>query len=135
MSSSPAARARCGTSSGGQGSSRKSSLKASASFATRLPEPCLTSPATSDSGEVHVDLGVSPAVDVSDFISNTGVRVMGIATNFNGLTNAVRASNDTVYYLDRGLRLKASSIVPNPPGRATNASARAIISCLRPPMP
>ncbi|HYR31706.1 MAG TPA: hypothetical protein VEO93_07250, partial [Gemmatimonadales bacterium] len=44
---------------------------------------------------------------VSDFISNTGIKVQSIATNFNGRTNVVRA--DSIYYLDASLRLKATS--------------------------
>ena len=60
-----------------------------------------------DSGQVDVDFGMSPAVDVIDFISNSATKVRSIATNFNGLTNAARA--DSVYYLDEGLRLKATS--------------------------
>src|SRR5205814_10104852 len=59
------------------------------------------------SGPVAVDFGMSPAVDVIDFISNSATKVRSIATNFNGLTNAARA--DSVYYLDEGLRLKATS--------------------------
>src|SRR5207245_10405026 len=51
-----------------------------------------------DSGQVDVDFGMSPAVDVLDFISNSSTRVKAIATNFNGATNAARA--DSVYYLD-----------------------------------
>jgi hypothetical protein len=54
-----------------------------------------------------VDSGMSPGVQVSDFISNTGIRVSAIATNFNGRTNVVRA--DSIYYLDANLRLKATS--------------------------
>ena len=50
---------------------------------------------------------MSPAFQVSDFISNTGITIGSIATNFNGLTNAVRA--DSVYYLDQNLRLAATS--------------------------
>lgn len=73
---------------------------------------CVTGPATSDSGENHLDLGMTPAIDVSDFISNTGTRVSAIATNFNGTTNLVRA--DSIYFLDEGLRLKGS--VPAPVG-------------------
>src|SRR5207244_755913 len=53
------------------------------------------------------NFGMSPAVDVIDFISNSATKVRSIATNFNGLTNAARA--DSVYYLDEGLRLKATS--------------------------
>jgi len=58
-------------------------------------------------GEDHVDFGMSPGVNVSDFISNTGIHVTSIATNLNGLTNVVRA--DSIYYLDANLRLKATS--------------------------
>src|SRR5439155_20809092 len=60
-----------------------------------------------DSGQVDVDFGMSPAVDVLDFISNSSTRVKAIATNFNGATNAARA--DSIYYLDEGLRLKGTS--------------------------
>lgn len=67
--------------------------------------------AVSDSGEQDVDLGMSPGVDVSDFISNTATKVRSIATNFNGRTLAVRA--DSIYYLGEDLRLKATSIVPS----------------------
>ena len=58
-------------------------------------------------GEDHVATGMSPGVHVSDFISNTGIHVSSIATNFNGRTNVVRA--DSIYYLDSDLRLKATS--------------------------
>ena len=71
---------------------------------------CATAPVGSgirDSGQVDVDLGMSPAVAVNDFISNTATKIRSIATNFNGRTNAARA--DSVYYLDEGLRLKATS--------------------------
>ena len=66
-----------------------------------------------DSGENHRDVGVTPAIDVSDFISNTGSVITAIATNFNGGTNLVRASSpttraDSVYVLDEGLRLKGT---------------------------
>jgi hypothetical protein len=71
---------------------------------------CLTGGGTSDAGFADVDLGMSPGVDVSDFISNTGVRVSSIATNFNGGTNVVRA--DSIYFLDEGLRLKGASLAP-----------------------
>src|SRR5256886_2764751 len=60
-----------------------------------------------DSGQVDVDFGMFPAVDVLDFISNSSTRVKAIATNFNGATNAARA--DSIYYLDEGLRLKGTS--------------------------
>src|SRR5205814_9627624 len=42
---------------------------------------------------------------------NTGVHVVSIATNFNGLTNLVRAGTDSIYYLDEGLRLWGTSSV------------------------
>jgi hypothetical protein len=76
------------------------------------PTTCSTSPDTTgsgptDAGRNDVDLGMSPGVDVRDFISNTGSKVQSIATNFNGGTNLVRA--DSVYYLDEGLRLKGTS--------------------------
>jgi hypothetical protein len=75
---------------------------------------CFTSPDTVngpvDAGDNDRDLGMSPGVDVSDFISNTGVKITAIATNFNGGTNVVRA--DSVYYLDEGLRLKGTSVAP-----------------------
>jgi len=76
---------------------------------------CRTSPDTTglgprDQGDNDTDFGMSPGVDVSDFISNTGVKISSIATNFNGLTNVVRA--DSVYFLDEGLRLKGASVAP-----------------------
>ena len=71
------------------------------------PAPCFTSSDTRDSGEADIDFGMSPAVNVSDFISNTGINVASIATNFNGRTDVVRA--DSIYYLDEFLRLKATS--------------------------
>lgn len=62
-----------------------------------------------DGGTDDQDLGMSPGVHVSDFISNTGVHVEAVATNFNGLTNLVRAGTDSIYYLDQGLRLWGTS--------------------------
>jgi hypothetical protein len=86
---------------------------------------CRTSPPDSlgretfDTGDNDEDLGMSPAVDVSDFISNTGVKVASIATNFNGGTNLVRA--DSMYVLDEGLRLKgASPVAPGAYGMDMN---------------
>jgi hypothetical protein len=64
-----------------------------------------------DAGTDDQDLGMSPGVHVSDFISNTGVHVVSIATNFNGLTNLVRATSDSTYYLDEGLRLWGTSAI------------------------
>ena len=76
---------------------------------------CFTSPdhtATGpvDTGDNDRDFGMSPTIDVSDFISNTGVKISSIASNFNGETNVVRA--DSIYYLDEGLRLKGTSVSP-----------------------
>ena len=68
------------------------------------------------SGENHLDKGMTPAIDVSDFISNTGVRILSIATNKNGQTNLVRA--DSVYILDEGLRLKGTACPLNASGSA-----------------
>ena len=65
---------------------------------------------TSDSGENDRDLGVTPSIDVSDFISNTGVNIHSIATNFNGATNLVRA--DSIYFLDEGMKLKGTTPAP-----------------------
>ncbi|HEV8265210.1 MAG TPA: hypothetical protein VGQ06_09670 [Gemmatimonadales bacterium] len=78
---------------------------------------CTTGPGQTDGGENDVDLGMSPGVDVSDFISNTGIKVQSIATNFNGLTNAVRA--DSIYYLDEDLRRKSTSAASPGTGLAT----------------
>lgn len=92
------------------------------SYTTRAPlvhgaandTTCFTSPDTLngpvDGGDNDIDFGMSPGVDVSDFISNTGVKITSIATNFNGGTNVVRA--DSIYYLDEGLRLKGTSVAP-----------------------
>ena len=77
---------------------------------------------TSDSGESHRDLGMTPAIDVSDFISNTGVHIHAIATNFNGGTNMVRA--DSIYFLDEGLKLKGTT--PAPLGDGTTVEELAV---------
>src|SRR5262245_16292262 len=66
--------------------------------------------ATADTGENHRDLGITPLIDVSDFISNTGVRIHSVATNFNGGTNLVRA--DSIYFLDEGMKLKGTAEAP-----------------------
>lgn len=55
------------------------------------------------SGGFQQDFGVSPSIDVSDFISNTAIPVSSVAVNFNGLTNLIRA--DSIYVLDESLRL------------------------------
>ena len=52
----------------------------------------------------EIDRGISPAIRVSDFISNTATKVVGVAVNFNGHTNMVRTT-DSIYALDVGLRL------------------------------
>jgi hypothetical protein len=81
-----------------------------------MPAPCITGGDTtfgvftSDSGENHLDKGMTPAIDVSDFISNTGVNIHSIATNFNGGTNMVRA--DSIYFLDEGMKLKGTAAAP-----------------------
>jgi hypothetical protein len=88
---------------------RKPLLHGSGTF-----QSCTTDPGglglTGDAGDNDVDLGMSPGVDVSDFISNTATTVRSIATNFNGRTNAVRA--DSIYYIGEDLRLKGTSIIP-----------------------
>lgn len=75
-----------------------------------MPAPCSTSLFTADSGENHFDLGMTPAIDVSDFISNTGVNIQSVAINFNGGTNLVRA--DSIYFLDEGMKLKGTAPAP-----------------------
>src|SRR5207302_66545 len=72
---------------------------------TSTPDSCLMNDVIPESGTDDQDFGASPGTNVSDFISNTGVHVVAVATNFNGLTNLVRTSNDSIYYLDEGLRL------------------------------
>jgi len=78
---------------------------------------CSTGNATRDSGQVDIDFGMSPGREVSDFIANTGIRVVSVATNFNGLTNAVRA--DSIYYLDQDLRRMVTSAAPPGPSPLT----------------
>jgi len=79
---------------------------------------CFTSSAgaagPSDAGEDHQDFGMSPGVEVSDFISNTATKVQSIATNFNGGTNLVHA--DSIYFLDEGLKLKGTACSEVAPG-------------------
>src|SRR6266576_1049208 len=67
-------------------------------------------PIVSDSGENDRDVGVTPYIDVSDFISNTGVTLHSVATNFNGGTNMVRA--DSIYFLDEGMKVKGTAPAP-----------------------
>ena len=78
---------------------------------------CSTGNGTRDSGQVDIDFGMSPGREVSDFIANTGIRVVSVATNFNGLTNAVRA--DSIYYLDQDLRRMVTSAAPPGPSPLT----------------
>src|SRR6266480_595173 len=78
---------------------------------TRPANSCLMGSVIPEAGTDDQDFGMSPATHVSDFISNTGVHVVSIATNFNGLTNLVRAGTDSIYYLDEGLRLWGTSSV------------------------
>ena len=58
------------------------------------------------------DLGVSPALDVRNQITNTSTAVHAIGVNFNGLTNLIRA--DSVFVLDRDLRLKGIMVIGGP---------------------
>jgi hypothetical protein len=75
---------------------------------------------TSDSGRNDRDKGMTPAIDVSDFISVTGVKIRAIATNFNGGTNLVHAGSatvaDSIYFLDEGLKLKGTACSEAAPG-------------------
>jgi hypothetical protein len=52
----------------------------------------------------QIDLGVSPAADVSDFTANTFSQVSGVAINFDGTLSAVRG--DSTYLLNQSLRLQ-----------------------------
>ena len=97
--------------------SAKDSLRSVSDSCNMAPAPVLIP----ESGTDDEDFGMSPGTHVSDFISNTGVRVVAVATNFNGLTNLVRASTDSIYYLDPGLRLSGtSSIGAGTPGMDMN---------------
>jgi hypothetical protein len=78
---------------------------------------CSTGNSQRDSGQNDIDFGMSPGINVSNFISNTGVTVKSVATNFNGLTNAVRA--DSIYYLDQDLFRKVTSAAPPGPSPLT----------------
>jgi YVTN family beta-propeller protein len=51
-----------------------------------------------------IDLGVSPASDVSDFIANAFSKVQGVAINFDGSLVAIRG--DSTYLLNGALRLQ-----------------------------
>src|SRR5437773_1856013 len=54
---------------------------------TRPANSCLMGGQIPESGTDEQDFGMSPGTHVSDFISNTGVHVVSIATNFIDLTN------------------------------------------------
>ena len=85
--------------------------------ATADVTPCFTGLGQTDSGRKDVDFGMSPGINVSNFIANTGITVKSVATNFNGLTNAVRA--DSIYYLDQDLFRKVTSAAPPGPSPLT----------------
>ncbi|HMG70688.1 MAG TPA: hypothetical protein VK544_06200 [Gemmatimonadaceae bacterium] len=51
-----------------------------------------------------VDMGISPATAVSDFIGNTFAQVKGVSINFDGSLSAIRA--DSTYVLNPLLRLQ-----------------------------
>ncbi|HJP86937.1 MAG TPA: hypothetical protein VJ852_13165 [Gemmatimonadaceae bacterium] len=57
-----------------------------------------------DPVEWWVDRGVSPPVDVLDFIANTSARMFGVAINFDGGLAAFRA--DSTYITNPALRLQ-----------------------------
>jgi hypothetical protein len=82
--------------------------------ATNSSVDTLGRPIVSDSGENDRDVGMTPAIDVSDFISVTGVTIRAVATNFNGGTNMVHA--DSIYFLDEGLKLKGTACSEAAPG-------------------
>ncbi len=58
----------------------------------------------SDPNFPFIDLGVSPASDVSDFIANAFSKVQGVAINFDGSLVAIRG--DSTYLLNGALRLQ-----------------------------
>src|SRR6266851_289017 len=102
---------------GGSAFGRVMGYTTKARLAHGVPTTCQTPSGRAtgifDTGDNDQDFGMTPAVDVVDFVTNTATLVKSIATNFNGLTNVVRA--DSIYYLDEGLRLKALS--PDSGGR------------------
>jgi hypothetical protein len=51
-----------------------------------------------------IDLGISQAHDVSDFVANSFARVKGVAMNFDGSLSGIRA--DSTYLLNLQLRLQ-----------------------------
>src|SRR6266571_963665 len=78
---------------------------------------CVTGNAARDSVQLVFGFRMSPGRGVSDFSANHGSRVVSVATNFNGLTNAVRA--DSIYYLDQDLRRMVTSAAPPGPSPLT----------------
>jgi hypothetical protein len=50
------------------------------------------------------DLGVSPTLDVIDYVANTFAKVRGVSINFDGSLAAIRA--DSTYLIDPTLRLQ-----------------------------
>jgi hypothetical protein len=58
----------------------------------------------SDPNFPFIDLGVSPASDVSDFIANAFSKVQGVAINLDGSLVAIRG--DSTYLLNGALRLQ-----------------------------
>jgi hypothetical protein len=79
--------------------SRVMSYDATAGFDRTTPTPV-------------IDMGVSRAMDVSDFIANTYSRVSGVGINFDGELSAVKG--DSTYIFDRTLRLQG--ILQSRPG-------------------
>ena len=61
---------------------------------------------------LYLDQGVSPSLDVRNQITNTSTKVHAVGVNFNGLTNLIRA--DSVYVLDRDLRLRGLMVAGGP---------------------
>ena len=77
---------------------------------------CNTGGGHTDAGQNDVDLGMSPALEVIDFIGNAAVRrIRAIATNFNGRTHAVRSDTDSLVFVGEDLRLKVTAVAPADP--------------------
>ena len=64
---------------------------------------CTTIQSVTICGPSEVDAGISTSLRVRDYVANTAASVKGVAINFNGLTNMIRA--DSVYVLDENLFL------------------------------
>jgi hypothetical protein len=65
-----------------------------------------TTPIGSLNCTATIDPGMSPGVEVRDFLVNRAAPVLSVATNFNGRTNLVRA--DSIYAFDFTLKLVGS---------------------------